>query len=56
MTTKRTNRREEQEFRMGLKRGSFAGLGKKTGEKCKEVLGMELMCKGEVKSQAGGGG
>jgi hypothetical protein len=31
MTTERTNRREEQEFRMALKRGGFAGVGKRPG-------------------------
>jgi hypothetical protein len=31
-TTERTNRRKEQEFRMALKRGAFAGLGRRLGE------------------------
>jgi hypothetical protein len=51
MTTKRTNRRQEQEFRMALKRGSFAGPGRKTREKCKGVLGRGPMCKGERSSR-----
>jgi hypothetical protein len=32
MTTERTNRRQEQEFRMALKRGGFAGPGRRQGE------------------------
>jgi hypothetical protein len=31
-TTEQTNRRQEQEFRMALKKGSFAGLGKRQGK------------------------
>jgi hypothetical protein len=32
---------------MALKRGSFAGLGKRQGKKCKVVVGRELTDKGE---------
>jgi hypothetical protein len=31
MTAERTNRKQEQEFRMTLKRSSFAGLGEREG-------------------------
>jgi hypothetical protein len=30
--TERTNRRQEQEFRMGLKEGGFIGLGRRQGK------------------------
>jgi hypothetical protein len=40
-TTERTNRRQEEEFRMALNIGHFAGLGKKTGKRCNGVLGRE---------------
>jgi hypothetical protein len=33
MTTKQTSRREEQEFRIALKRGGFAGPGRRQGLK-----------------------
>jgi hypothetical protein len=32
MITEQTNRRQEQEFRMALKRDDFAGLGKRQGK------------------------
>jgi hypothetical protein len=32
MTTERTSRGPKQEFMMALKRGSFAGLGKRLGK------------------------
>jgi hypothetical protein len=41
MTTEQTNRRQEQEFRLVLKRGGFADLGKRQG-KCKGELGIQL--------------
>jgi hypothetical protein len=40
-TTERTNRRQEEEFRMAKKRDGFAGLGK-----CEVVVGREPTCKG----------
>jgi hypothetical protein len=45
-TTERTNRRKEQDIRMALERGGFAGLGK-DGERCKYVVGREPTSKGE---------
>jgi hypothetical protein len=38
MTTEQTNRRQEQKFRMALKRGGFVGLGKRQGKSVKGVL------------------
>jgi hypothetical protein len=32
MTTEQTNRRQEQKFRMGMKRCGFAGRGKRQGK------------------------
>jgi hypothetical protein len=50
-TTERTSRRKEQEFNLALKRGGFAGLGKRQEKKCKGVLGREPTCKGEMLSE-----
>jgi hypothetical protein len=44
-TTKGTNRRQDQEFRMALRRGGFAGLLKKS------VFGRDPTCKGQRKSE-----
>jgi hypothetical protein len=38
-TTERTNRRLEQEFRMNLKMGVFAGLGKRPGRSVRVCVG-----------------
>jgi hypothetical protein len=54
-TTKRTNRRQEQEFRMALKRVSFSGLGKRQGKMCKDVLGREPLCQMSESQVCGGG-
>jgi hypothetical protein len=50
-TTKQTNRREEQEFRIALKMGGFTGPGRRQGLKYKGVLGRETTCKGEKLSE-----
>jgi hypothetical protein len=47
-TNERTNRRQEEEFRMALKRCGFAGLGKREGKNCKGVLGRGPTSKGEM--------
>jgi hypothetical protein len=49
--TERTNRRQEQEFRMTLIRGGFACLGKRRWGKCKGVLDREPTCEGETSSE-----
>jgi hypothetical protein len=53
MTTVRTNRRQEHEFRMALKKSSFAGLGKRQGKSVRVCwcVGQGPMCKGERSSE-----
>jgi hypothetical protein len=54
-TTEGTNRRQEQELKMTLKKGWVCRSRKKTGENCRDVLGRELTCQ-VSESQARGEG